>query len=69
MKNIPAEYLRKIGMDIIMGCGSPPEEAKIVADELTEASLMGLDSHGVMRYKQYVDLVVHETVLFFRETD
>lgn len=39
-------------------CGAPVEDAAIVAEELVEASLMGLDSHGVVRYIQYVDEVL-----------
>jgi hypothetical protein len=44
MRLFSAEYLKRIGSDIIVGCGSPREEAVIVAEELTTASLMGLDA-------------------------
>ena len=40
----------------------PADEAAIVADELVEASLMGLDSHGVMRFTQYLDAAAAGTV-------
>lgn len=57
MSVFTAEYLRKVGTDIFIGCGAPPDEAAMVAEELVDASLMGLDSHGVMRYVQYVEQV------------
>ena len=50
-----AKQLRRIGVDIFVACGAPRDEAAVVADELVEASLMGLDSHGVMRYAQYAN--------------
>ncbi len=53
-----ADCLRTIGIKIFTACGAPPEQAAIVADELVEASLMGLDSHGVIRYIGYVEEVL-----------
>jgi hydroxycarboxylate dehydrogenase B len=50
-----AERLRGLGRDIFVACGAPSDEAAIVADELVEASLMGLDSHGVIRIVQYAE--------------
>ncbi len=58
MKILPAEYLRRVGIAIFSACGAPPEDAAIVSDELVEASLVGVDSHGVMRYAQYVEDVL-----------
>ncbi len=62
MKNIPADYLRKITIDIFHACGAPVGDAEIVADMLVTANLMGLDSHGVIRVPQYVH-DVHEGVI------
>ena len=50
-----AEQLRRIGIDIFVGCGASEEEADAVAEELVDASLMGLDSHGIIRYVQYAE--------------
>ena len=50
-----ADYLRNLGKGLFMACGAPEDEAVVVAEELVEASLMGLDSHGVIRFVQYVD--------------
>jgi hydroxycarboxylate dehydrogenase B len=44
----------KLTSDIFQACGSPPEEANIVADHLVNANLCGVDSHGVIRIPQYV---------------
>jgi hydroxycarboxylate dehydrogenase B len=58
MKVMPASDLRKIGITIFTACGAPPDEAASLVDHLVETSLMGLDSHGIMRYAQYVDGVL-----------
>ena len=55
MRLFSAEYLRALGTDLFVGCGASQEDADVVASELVEASLMGLDSHGVVRYVQYVE--------------
>ena len=55
MRVFSSDYLRNLGKGLFVACGAPEDEAAIVADELVEASLMGLDSHGVMRFAQYVD--------------
>lgn len=41
-----------------MALGAPANEAAIVANELVEASLMGLESHGVTRYIWYAEQVL-----------
>ena len=55
MKIVSSECLRRLGREIFEACGAPPLEAAIVTDELIEASLMGLDSHGVIRIVQYAE--------------
>ncbi len=49
------ETLRLVGLAIFRALGASREEAAIVVNELIEASLMGIDSHGVMRYIQYAE--------------
>jgi hydroxycarboxylate dehydrogenase B len=49
----PAD-LSRIGVEIFAAAGSAPEEARLVADHLVEANLVGHDSHGVIRIKKYV---------------
>lgn len=40
---------------VFEAAGAPPTEAAIVAEHLVTASVMGYDTHGVMRIPQYVD--------------
>jgi hydroxycarboxylate dehydrogenase B len=51
---IPQQLMRRFGRDIFEAAGSSQEEAGIIADHLVEASLMGHDSHGVIRISKYV---------------
>lgn len=62
IKLLSANYLKRIGHEIFTACGAPSNEAETVTDVLVEASLMGLDSHGVMRYAQYVEQALDKTV-------
>lgn len=41
----------------LLAAGIPAEDAKVVAQELADANIVGHDSHGVMRLMQYVDFV------------
>ena len=54
MPTFSAEELRRIGREIYENAGATPHEAETVANLLVESSLMGHDSHGVMRLPQYV---------------
>lgn len=47
------EFLRDVAHGIFTAFGAPAAEAAIVADHLVEASLMGMESHGVTRILQY----------------
>ena len=49
--------LRRLGSDLFVAVGAPREEAELVADHMVESGLLGHDSHGVLRYPQYVDSV------------
>lgn len=51
------EWLRNLVNDIQMGFGVPEEHAHIVTDCLVEANLMGIDTHGVIRLKLYMDRI------------
>jgi hydroxycarboxylate dehydrogenase B len=58
MKVFSADDLRTVGTKIFVACGSQPQEAAIVADELVESNLLGYDSHGIIRCGTYVDFVL-----------
>jgi LDH2 family malate/lactate/ureidoglycolate dehydrogenase len=51
------ESLRRLCTLIQIGFGIPESDAKIVSDCLVEANLMGLDTHGVIRLKPYMDRI------------
>ncbi|OFX13154.1 MAG: hypothetical protein A2Z18_02040 [Armatimonadetes bacterium RBG_16_58_9] len=58
MLRFRSDDLVRVGIEIFTACGAPPDEAEIVARELVEANLMGLDSHGVIRCVEYVGKVL-----------
>jgi len=56
------KYLFRLARDIFKACGTPGSEAEIVAEHLVTSSLMGLDSHGIMRIPQYVNAIKEGTI-------
>ena len=54
MKLIKAPELEQIGTRLFDAVGSPHDESEIVSEVLVRSSLMGHDSHGVLRFSQYV---------------
>ena len=57
MRAFTADYLREVGTECFVACGSPPAEAGQVAEHLVESNLMGYDSHGIVRVTEYVHCV------------
>ncbi|MGH7127496.1 MAG: Ldh family oxidoreductase [Planctomycetaceae bacterium] len=57
MPSFTVEQLLVLSTQILRGAGVRAEDADVVAKELTEANLVGHDSHGVMRLMQYVDYI------------
>jgi len=57
MKKYPMDYLLDVTARIFTACGTPPEDAKLVAQLLVKANLRGLDSHGILRIPQYVKYI------------
>jgi len=49
--------LRDLVQAIFEAAGSADAEARVVADHLIEANLMGHDSHGVIRVAPYIELL------------
>lgn len=49
--------LRALVTDIFTHCGTPEEEAAVIADSLVHADLVGRQSHGVTRVKLYTDMI------------
>lgn len=57
MPILSSDQLRTIGYRLFEAVGAPADEAKLVADLMVDANLDGHDSHGVLRYPQYVETV------------
>ena len=57
MPTLNAEQLTSLGTRMLEGAGVTNEEARVVAEELTGANLVGHDSHGVMRLVQYIQMI------------
>lgn len=57
MPLIPHQIMRDFAQTIFEAAGSEPAEATVVSDHLVDASLMGHDSHGVIRISKYVTWV------------
>ena len=54
---IQAEPLEKLCREIFRAAGAPGDIAAVVAESLVQTNLMGHDSHGVLRVKQYVTMI------------
>lgn len=54
MRRFSSSTIQNFAEAIFVAAGSEPSEAKIVAAHLVDASLMGHDSHGVIRISKYV---------------
>ena len=55
MPTLPADELRRLSAAILEAVGTPAACARVVADALVAANLVGHDSHGVIRLPGYVD--------------
>ena len=51
------ELIEEVGVQLFVAAGTPEQEARIVSQHLVESSLMGHDSHGVMRIPEYLELI------------
>ena len=55
MKHVSAAIMQDLAARIFRAAGSSADEADTVAGHLVEASLMGHDSHGVIRIRKYIE--------------
>ena len=56
-QRIPSQTLRKLCMAVLLNLGFTDEDASIVADDLIEADLRGVYSHGIMRFPILVERI------------
>ncbi len=54
MKRVPADWLARVMGGALRQRGLPPEHAGFVVDGLIEASLRGIDTHGVRLFSTYL---------------
>lgn len=57
MIHVSPDSLRQFTESVFRAAGTPEEPARVVADALVLANLMGHDSHGVIRIPQYVRML------------
>ena len=75
MKKFNFSKLKKIISEIFLQSGSNVEESEIIANHLVEANLIGHDSHGVIRVKQYIesikkgDIKLNQQINIIKEED
>jgi len=60
---IPHDTIARIGTALFEAAGAPADYAKTIVDHLIESSLMGHDSHGVLRIPEYLDDVVRGRIV------
>lgn len=63
MPTLPVGQLQSLITAIFERAGAPPPHARIVADHLLEANLLGHDSHGVMRVPQYCNAILESELM------
>lgn len=54
MPVVSADQLRDLSRALLVSCGTPGDQASIVAEGLVNANLAGYDSHGVLRLPGYL---------------
>ncbi|MFN0195513.1 MAG: Ldh family oxidoreductase [Planctomycetaceae bacterium] len=57
MPTFSSDAILEMARRVLEGLGLRPDDARIVANELRDANLVGHDSHGVMRLMQYADSI------------
>jgi len=55
-----AETLHTIGVELFKAAGVPDKQTRMVIDHLVESNLFGHDSHGAIRFPEYVKAIVQE---------
>src|SRR5918912_1011419 len=55
MPRVAAQDLHRIGADLLIAAGTPPDEAEIVMQHSIDANLAGHDSHGIIQIPTYIE--------------
>lgn len=62
MRTARAEELQRFATGVFMAHGASPDDAATVSSALVKASLLGHDSHGILRIGRYVDKILQHTL-------
>jgi uncharacterized oxidoreductase len=54
-RSVSAEELQQLGTRLFDAAGSPHEESTVISEILVRSSLMGHDSHGIVRFVEYIN--------------
>ncbi|HSJ55645.1 MAG TPA: Ldh family oxidoreductase [Anaerolineae bacterium] len=54
---VPIDVIHRFMTDAVEAMGTPPDDARIVADVLISSDLRGIESHGIGRLKYYYDRI------------
>ena len=57
MPRLSADHLRELGTRLFTAAGCAPEDAAVVSEHLVESSLFGHDSHGTIRFYEYLQRI------------
>src|SRR5215472_13703585 len=57
MPRVEASQLERIGRELLVAAGTPPDEAEIVMQHSIDANLAGHDSHGIIQIPTYIDRI------------
>ncbi len=57
MPRFRAQDLERLGRDLFATVGVPPSEADLVSGHMVDSGLLGHDSHSVLRFPQYTEMV------------
>lgn len=60
MPRLKSDSLRHIGYELLEAVGCAPEDARTVVDHLVESNLFGHDSHGAIRFPEYIRAIKQE---------
>ena len=57
MPTFSPEALRCVAQTILQALGTPSDSAQVVGESLVQSNIVGHDSHGIMRLKEYTQFV------------
>ena len=59
---VAAPVLESFSQKLLIAAGATDREAEVVADHLVESSLLGHDSHGILRLPEYLGFVAEGSI-------